>query len=200
MRKSAAVLTVSLFVLAVACSPRDFLTRRLAFDLIAGSDTFKAQQQFWLRTGVVSNKEYTSPEYLVLAHHGWITGAGTPCIANVTPPPCWDVALTPLGVDSLRDWVPANAATSQYFGVPVARRELLAVSGITKSGNRADVDFRWKWVALNEVGEALYTGSGEFNSTVGFMHYDDGWRVVESDSPKSNQHLDDALKNAEPVR
>ncbi len=200
MRKLAAVLTVSLLALAAACSPRDFLTRRLAFDLIAGSDTFKAQQQFWLRTGVISNKEYTSPEYLVLAHHGWITSAGTPCIANVTPPPCWDVALTPLGVDALRDWVPASAAATNYFSVPVARRELLAVSGITKSGNRADVDFGWKWVALNEVGEALYTGSGEFNSTVGFIHYDDGWRVVEGETPKSNQRLDDALKNAEPLR
>ena len=200
MRKSAAALTVSLLILATACSPRDFLTRRLAFDLIAGSDTFKAQQQFWLRTGLVSNKEYSSPEYLVLAHHGWIMGAGAPCAGNVTPPPCWDVTLTPLGVDALRDWVPANAAASQYFSVPVARRELLAVEGISTNGNRADVDFRWRWVALNEVGEALYAGSGEYNSTVGFVHYDDGWRVLEGDSPKSNQHLDDALKNAEPVR
>jgi hypothetical protein len=200
MRKSAAALTVSLLVLAAACSPRDFLTRRLAFDLIAGSDAFKAQQQFWLRTGVVSNKEYTSPEFLVLEHHGWIIGAGTPCNGNATPPPCWDVALTPLGVDALRDWVPANAAASQYFSVPVTRRELLAVTGISKNGNRADVDFRWKWVALNEVGEALYAGSGEYNSTVGFIHYDEGWRVVEGSSPKSNQHLDDALRNAEPVR
>lgn len=200
MRNSAAALTISLLLSCAACSPRDFLTRRLAFDLIAGSDTFKAQQQFWMRTGVVSNKEYTSPEYLVLAHHGWINGSGTPCTGNTAPPPCWDVTLTPLGVDALRDWVPANAATSQYFGVPVARRELLAVSGITKNGNRADVDFRWKWVALNEVGEALYTGSGEYNSTVGFMHYDDGWRVIEGSNPRSNQLLDDALKNAEPAR
>jgi len=199
MRKSPAVLTVSLLLL-VACSPRDFLTRRLAFDLIAGSDTFKAQQQFWLRTGVVSNKDYTSPEYLVLEHRGWITGSGTPCSGNIAPPPCWEVTLTPLGVDALRDWVPANAAASQYFSVPVARRELLAVSGITKNGSRADVDFRWKWVALNEVGEALYAGSGDYNSTVSFVHYDDGWRVLEGNGSKSNQHLDEALKNAEPVQ
>ena len=58
----------------VACSPRDFLTRRLATDLIAGSETFKTTQLFWLRTGVISNKDYTSPEYLVLRRHGWITG------------------------------------------------------------------------------------------------------------------------------
>ena len=198
MRQYAAVLVIFLLVVSVACSPRDFLTRRLAVDLIAGSDIFKAQQQFWLRTGVVSNKDYTSPEYLVLQHHGWLTASNAAC-GNVAPPPCWDVTLTPLGVDALRDWVPANAAASTYFSVPVVRRELLAVTGIAKSGDVANVDFRWKWVALNEVGDALYAGTGEYNSTVTFVHYDDGWRVMESGIPKASQRLDEALKNAEPV-
>lgn len=198
MRKSAAFLVIFLLLNSVACSPRDFLTRRLAVDLIAGSDVFKAQQQFWLRTGIVSNKDYTSPEYLVLQHHGWLTAASASC-GNVTPPPCWDVTLSPLGVEALRDWVPANAASSTYFSVPVVRRELLAVTGIAKNGDVANVDFRWKWVALNEVGDALYAGTGEYNSTVTFIHYDDGWRVMEGGVPKANQRLDEALKNAEPV-
>lgn len=200
MRKSVVSLAVSVLVFALACSPRDFLTRRLAVDLIAGSDTFKAPQQFWLRTGLVSNKEYTSPEYLVLQRHGWLTAASSACAGNVAPPPCWDVTLTPLGVETLRDWVPASAAASQYFSVPVARRELLDVTGITKNGNVADVDFQWKWAPLNEVGAALYTESVEYNSTVGFIHYDDGWRVIEGSAPKANQGLDEALKNAEPVQ
>jgi hypothetical protein len=33
---------------------------------------------------------------------------------------------------------------------------------------------------------------------VGFRRYDDGWRVIEGSAPKSNQGLDDALKNSEP--
>src|SRR5215831_17991705 len=108
----------------LGCSPRDFLTRRLAAALIAGSDTFKAPQQFWLRTGVVTTKDYSSPEYLVLQHHGWITGVNVPCTTapgtRVTgSPACWDVALTPLGVDAFRDLLPGNAPPSQYFGVPV---------------------------------------------------------------------------------
>src|SRR6202158_3629069 len=110
---------------AVSCSPRDFLTRRLATDLIAGSDTFKTAQLFWLRTGVVSNKDYMAPEQLVLQHRGWLIGTSVACPPNVTPPPCWNVILTPLGVETVRDLIPGSIAPSQYFSVPVARRQLL---------------------------------------------------------------------------
>jgi len=200
MRKFAGSLAVSFALVCVACSPRDFLTRRLAADLIAGSDVFKATQQFWLRTGIVSNKEYSSPEYLVLQRHGWITVSGTACGTNLGPPPCWDVILTPLGIDVLRDWVPKKAATSQYFSVPVARRVLTGITGIHKSGDTADVEFQWKWAPLNQVGSVLYAASIEYTSTVGFIHYDDGWRVVEGSAPKNNQGLDDALKNGAPTQ
>lgn len=194
-------LIVTCLCMAVACSPRDFLTRRLAADLIAGSETFKTTQQFWLRTGVISSKDYASPEYLLLQHRGWITGAAVPCGPNAAPrgapPACWDVALTPLGVETFRDLIPKDAATSQFFSVPVARRELVAVTGISKEGNFADVEFRWKWAPLNEVGAALNAGGVQYNSTVAFRHYDDGWRLIEGSAPRSNQSLDDALKNAE---
>jgi hypothetical protein len=186
--------------LAPACSPRDFLTRRLAADLIAGSDTFKTTQPFWLRTGVISNRDYTSQEYVALRRHGWITGNAAACPSDVTPAPCWDVVITPLGVDTLRDWVAASAASSQYISVPVAQRELLGVTGIRKNGSVADADFQWRWTAVNEVGSALYTKNLEYNSTVGFVHYDDGWRVVEGSALKNSQGLSDALKNAEPAQ
>jgi len=206
-------LVVACLYFTVACSPRDFLTRRLAAALIAGSDTFKAGQQFWLRTGVISNKDYSSPEYLVLQRRGWITGAGVPCADEAAakpapnaprpsagPPQCWDVALTPLGIETFRDLLPNNAAPSRYFSVPAARRELVAVTGISKDGSAADVDFTWKWVPLNEVGSALYEGSVQYNSTASFRHYDDGWRVVEGSAAKANQSLEDALKNAVPAQ
>jgi hypothetical protein len=190
----------SLLLFAIACSPRDFLTRRLAADLIAGSDTFQMPQQFWLRTGPVSNKDYTSPEYLVLQRHGWVTASNVTCPANITPPPCWDVILTPLGIDTIRNWVPTSVGKSHYFSIPVARRELLEITGITKSGNMADVDFRWRWVALNELGSGLYAPNMDYKSTVGFIHYDDGWRIIEGGAPKSSQGVDDALKNAAPTQ
>jgi hypothetical protein len=198
----------------VACSPRDFLTRRLAATLIAGSDTFKTTQEFWLRTGVISNKDYSSPEYLVMQRRGWITGANVPCPTDSSPKPasgtlhnpstssvlCWDVALTPIGIETFRDLIPNNAAPSRYFSVPVARRELIAVTGISKGGNFADVDFSWKWIPMNEVGAALYPGEMQYTATVAFRHYDDGWRVVDSSVLRTNQGLDDALKNSQPAQ
>jgi hypothetical protein len=199
MRPQPAALIFAVLCLTVACSPRDFLTRRLATDLIAGSDTFKTTQLFWLRTGIMPGKDYTSTEYLVLRRNGWITGTSAACTPNL-PPPCWDVVITPLGVDALRDWVAATAATSQYISVPVAQRELLGLTGIRRSGNVADVDFQWRWAAVNEVGAALYAKGTEYNSTVGFVHYDDGWRLIEGGPLQSSQGLSDALKNAEPVQ
>jgi hypothetical protein len=200
MRKLRTLLPVSLLCLAAACSPRDFLTRRLAADLIGGSDAFKEPQQFWLRTGVVSNKTYLAPEYLVLQRHGWITGSNTACGQDVNPPPCWDVSLTPNGVNVFRDLIPSESMTSQYFSVQAARRELLEVSGISKSADHAEVDFRWKWVPLNAVGSALYNEGVEYTSTVGFRHYDDGWRLIEGPTPKVQQGMDDALRTAEPAQ
>ncbi len=196
----AVVLGLLMIGLAMMWSPRDFLTRRLATYLIAGSETFNAPQQFWLRTGVVSEKEYSSPEYLVLQRRGWISASNAACTGTSGPPPCWEVRLTPLGIGVLRDWVPAKRAAAQYFSVPVARRQLVEVTGIVKEGNVADVDFQWKWNPLNEVGAALYSGGSEYISTAQFVHYDDGWRVVETGVRKGHQSLDDAMKNAAPTQ
>ena len=84
MRKLRIALALGFVFITAGCSPRDFLTRRLASDLIATSDTFKSTQQFFLRTGVISNKDYLSPEYLVLQRRGWITGASNPCPPDVS--------------------------------------------------------------------------------------------------------------------
>jgi hypothetical protein len=200
MRKLTLPLLAAMLCVAVACSPRDFLTRRLAADLIAGSEVFRTTQQFWLRTGIIPNKDYLSPEYLVLQRHSWITASLVSCPADVAPPPCQDVTFTPLGVETFRDLIPTSHAASQYFEVPIANRELLEITGISKNGNLADVDFSWRWVAVNEVGAALYSGGMKYNSSVGFKHYDDGWRLIEGSNPKTSLGIDDALKNAEPVR
>ena len=189
---------VSAFLLS-SCSPRDFLTRRLAADLIDASNTFKNRQQFWLQTGVISNKDYLAPESLVLQQHGWISGTRAPCPPALAPPPCWDVLLTPSGVDTFRMLIPTADAEKPAFAVPAARRELLAITGISKQGNSADVEFTWKWTPLNEVGAALYPGDVHYKSVAGFRKYDDGWRIAQS-APRGSQSLDDTLKNAEPIR
>jgi len=197
-KRSIVALCLPLWLLLCACSPRNFITRRLAADLIVSSDAFRAPQLFLLRTGVISNKDYLSPDYLVLQHHGWISGTRTACPAGLAPWPCWDVVLTPMGVDTFQALIPEVDRGKQYFSVPAARRELVAITGIIKQGKLADVEFNWKWVPLNEVGAAFYSGDLAYKSTTSFRDYDDGWRLVAS-PVHSGQTLDDALKNAEPA-
>ena len=184
--------------LCLGCSPRDFLTRRLAADLISASEAFKAPQMFWLRTGTVSNKDFSSPDFMVLQRRGWIIGAEQKCPPDVDPPPCWDVILTPLGVDTIRPLISTALPDNGPIGIQVVRRELLSISGISKAGNFADVEFTWRWVSINQVGAALYDSGVHYRSTVGFRSYDDGWRVVDQNVP-SNQTLDEALHNAQPT-
>ena len=191
-----------LILLWLGCSPRDFLTRRLAADLISASDAFKTPQLFWLRTGIMSNKDFSSPDSMVLQRRGWIIGTEQKCPAGIDPPPCWDVLLTPHGVDTIRPLIsnvlPDNGQGNGPMAIQVARRELLGVSGISKAGNFADVEFTWRWLSINQVGAALYDSGVHYKSTVGFRGYDDGWRVVEQNAP-SNQPLDEALRNAQPA-
>ena len=185
--------------LTSACSIRDFLTRRLAYELISSSDTFNSSQQFWLRTGIVSNKDFVAPEYLVLQKRGWITAGNADCPPGTLPPPCWEVNLTPLGADAFRPLMAAGDAKSENFGVTVARRQLLEISGISRQDGTAEVEFIWKWLPLNEVGAALYAGGVQYSSAVSFVKYDDGWRVRDGKLPPTGQDLNGALKNAEPV-
>ncbi len=199
MHRGKLLVTVVVCLTAAACSPRDFLTRRLAADLISSSHNFKTPQQFFFHLGVISNKEYLSPEYLVLQRRGWITGANATCPPQITPPPCWEVALTPVGVETVQPLMPKDSANPQYFPVITAQRQLIAVTGISRADNYSDVDFTWKWTPVNEVGAALVEGSLVYKSTVAFRHYDDGWRVIEGAPVKSNQGMDDALKDAEPA-
>ena len=198
MRNRLSLVLASLIFLA-SCSPRDYLTRRLAADLLVASDGFQIQQRFILHTGIASAKDYPSPEYLVLQHHGWLIANSASCPQGVTPAPCWNVLLTPYGVETVRGLVPAEDAAKTSISISVARRELIAVTGISKGGDSADVEFIWKWSPLNEFGSALYSGDLHYKSTVGFRKFDDGWRLVES-TPHPEQTLDDAFKNAEPTQ
>jgi len=199
MRRIRITLTIILLTfVAVSCSPRDFLTRRLAADLISVSAEFKTSQRFILQTGILSGKDYPSPEYLVLQNHGWISATSASCPREVAPPPCWDVILTPSGVDAVHTALPADQAAGSLLAVPVARRALVGVTGISKQGGSADVEFAWKWTPMNEIGAALYSGDVRYKSIVGFRSYDDGWRMLEG-VPHSGQSIDDALKNAEPI-
>jgi hypothetical protein len=191
-------LSIAGLLMFSSCSPRDFLTRRLAADLIATSNTFRATQSFQMTTGIVSNADYLSTEYLALQHHGWISATQARCPPDVSPPPCWDVALTPAGVDTFRPLIAPSDSDKQAFRIPIARRELVAVTGISKLGRVADVEFSWRWIPVNEVGAAIYSSDVRYRSTAAFHAYDDGWRIVQG-AARPSQPLDQALKDAEPV-
>jgi len=197
MRTAKTSLLALCLCLCFGCSPRDFLTRRLATDLISASDAFKVPQMFWLTTGIVSNKDFNSPDSMVLQRRGWIIGAEQKCPAGIEPPPCWDVVLSPLGVDTIRPLIASATSRNGPFAIQVARRELVGITGISKAGNFADVEFTWHWVPLNAVGAALYDSGVRYRSTVAFRSYDDGWRVV-SETPHNNQTMEEALRNAQP--
>lgn len=197
MRKPSilALCSANLLLLA-SCSPRDYLTRRLASDLIASSNPFRASQQLQVRTGVVSNEDHLSPENLALQHRGWISVTPGRCPPDITPPPCWEVTLTPSGVDTFRGLIAAGDAGKPSFTIPAAKRELVAVTGISKLGRSADVEFTWRWIPLNEVGAVIYSRDVRYRSSATFRSYDDGWRIVQGTS-RPSLPLDDALKNAE---
>lgn len=147
---------------------------------------------------MVSNKDFGSPEFLVLQSRGWILGTEEKCRAGIEPPPCWEVALTPLGVDTIRPLLAGVLPANGQIAIQVAHRELVRVSGISKAGSFADVEFLWHWSPFNQVGAALYDSGVQYRSSVGFRSYDDGWRVVEQNI-RSNQPLDEALRNAQPM-
>jgi len=184
-------------IVSTACSPRDVLSRRLASDLIPAAPAFQAHQKFTLQTGLIPNKEFISPEYAILQHQGWISASSAPCKPPTPPTQCWDVLLTPSGVETVRTLVSADESSKPSIAIPVAKREFVAVSGISRQGSLADVEFTWKWTPLNEIGAALYSSDVTYRSIVGFRNYDDGWRVVQS-AAHSGQTLDEAFKNAEP--
>ena len=199
MRRNGIQLGIAVATLILtSCSPRDFISRRLATDLILSSTQFRVHQRFVLQTGVLSSKDYPSPEFLVLQHRGWISATTAPCTRELTPPPCWDVLLTPSGVDAVRSAMPGEQNNASLLSVPVAQRGLVNVSGIARQGDSADVEFVWKWTPLNEIGAALYSGDLQYKSMVAFRKFDDGWRMLER-NPHSGQSMDDALKNAEPA-
>jgi hypothetical protein len=102
-------------------------------------------------------------------------------------------------VDTFQSLIAPGDAEKQSFSIPAARRELVAVTGIAKQGNVADIEFTWRWTPLNEVGAVLYPGDTHYRSTAFFRRYDDGWRLMQG-ALHPGQPLDEALKNAEPAQ
>jgi hypothetical protein len=168
-------------------------------DLISAADAFKAPQLFWLRSGIVSNKDFSSPEMMVLKRRGWIIGdQQKECPLGVEPPPCWDVILTPLGIDTIRPLISTALPDAGSIAIQAAHRELVSIESIGKADSVAEAAFIWHWVPFNQVGAAVYDSGVHYRSTVEFRKYEGGWRIAEQPG-HVNQPLDAALQNAQPV-
>jgi hypothetical protein len=192
-------IAIASLLLLSSCSPRDFLSRRLAADLITGSGTFRAAQELQVHTGVVSNGDYLSPESSAFLHHGWMTGIHAPCPLNLVPAPCWDLTLSPAGVETVQALIPPSEVNKKTFEIVAARRELVAVTGISKQGNSAEVEFTWRWNPLNEVGATIYRSDIRYRSIASFRRFDDGWRISRG-TPHPAQSFEESLINAEPAQ
>ena len=188
-------------LLLASCSPRDYLTRRLAADLYLRLRPFQnaaavhSANRRHFQQGLHRPTRISGPATSRLE----ISATTVACPAGLTPSPCWDIMLTPSGRrngPSAGPRLKKPSARRSPFPSPKERRS----SASPASASRAtitNVEFTWKWNALNEIGAALYSSDLQYKSTVGFREYDDGWRIVIAQSiPRPAQTLDDALKGA----
>jgi len=156
-----------------------------AADLIAGSEGFRDAQQFWLRTGIMSNKtifpglpgtraprlDFRIKHRLPFRHQS---------------APCWDVALTPNGVNIFHDLILRMPELHNISVCSGAKRTAGSDRHKPKrsaggSGFSLEVD------PAECRGAALYNENVEYISTAGFRQYDDGWRLIEGSAAKSYQ-------------
>ena len=183
--------------ITVACSPRDFLTRRLATDLIAGSDSFKTHPAILAANGRDLQQRLHFARIRDLAPARLDHGQRR-CLSSRN---CCSAVLGH-GDHSAGSGRPARLGfrdRSQFSIHQRASGTERTAGGHGHSQGRkswADVDFLWRWAAVNEVGAALYARNYRVQLHVGFVHYDDGWRVIEGGGLKGSQSLSEALKNA----
>jgi len=102
------------------------------------------------------------------------------------------VEFTPNGREAAKSWIatsekspaagifggPSSQAT--VYRVPLAKRELVAVSGIVTEENKngAEVKFDWQWVPTPQAKALSMVPPNETRHGLAlFRLYDDGWRL-----------------------
>jgi hypothetical protein len=140
-----------------------------------------------MTTGIISNKDYLSSEPICNSS----IMDGSPPTAPTVPPTSPHLragksCVNPAGVDTFHGLIAAADADKSSFRIPAARRELIAVTGISKMGRVADVEFTWRWIPSERSRARLSippTSTTARQSTAGFREYDDGWRLVPQHPP-----------------
>jgi hypothetical protein len=74
-------------------------------------------------------------------------------------------------------------AETKIYDVPVGKREIIEVTGISELQNPAgafvEATFTWHWISINDIGLSMKLEQRTFSGKSQFQKFDDGWRVQE---------------------
>lgn len=178
-----------------ACSDGT-LSRDRAASLITSVEGFSREARFTIQTGAPLQSAFKclsqaeverSPVNQFMVQRGWVRfGAREANVGFGTKATCPALELTPEGQAASAQWTGGRAASGQgtAWAVPIARRELVAVTGLTTGQNEStQVEFDWKWTS-NETGAALRKSVPKANAffdqvrkgRASCRRWDDGWR------------------------
>jgi hypothetical protein len=180
---------------AYACSERT-LTPDRAASLIRDLDQFKREAHVTIQTGVpfqslfrcLSQAEVErTPLTRFLVERGWVRFEVREATLGLgAKAPCPAMALTAAGHTASAQWARGRSSSTEEttWAVPVARRELLGVAGLSIGPDgSAQVEFDWKWTP-NETGAALRESIDKASalfeqvrkSRASCRRTDEGWR------------------------
>lgn len=184
----------ALFLLSLAgCTSKD-LSRSTAESQITEANDFKSPYQIEYTQGsikfnegllmVISEDETKeeatqrkiknymelTPQVAVLYHHGLVEpkvtsrDARAPGKVYQNNPVFWRFIERYVGTEKADKYWQQTGFQSTRETFPVAQREFIEVTGITKQGEtQAMVEFTWRWKP-NEIGKALDSSTSEFKS------------------------------------
>lgn len=177
----ALIILACISILTISCGS-DGLSRSKAAALISENQKFSEAIKGEMRFGQVYAKGMSDTEnyelYAVLKSLGYIEEGQdkNPLMSNVN--------LTEKGKIEAANWEKGNNLWGDNYKIPLAKREVVEVTGISesKSGdNFAQATFTWHLQPIGEIGKALDTGKDseqKFDGTATLQKFDDGWRVV----------------------
>lgn len=181
--------------LGLACGQRA-LNRAHAATLIKALDDFARKPYFWLQTDTPFRSLFRcetqaeverAPLNPFLIARGWVRYEMRSTIIGFgTKVTCPAFALTPAGAAASHTWTRARGsmAGETSWAVPIGRRELMAVTGLTPAPDGSTTtEFDWKWEP-NDIGTSL---RGSISDAERFFdrvrkgratcrRWDDGWR------------------------
>jgi len=94
-------------------------------------------------------------------------------------PPTCKLVLTANGLKASASWKVdrRDGESIESVSIPVAKPELVEITGITEKDNEATATYTWRQKPINDIGEAMGYGKVE-QGAMQFRKFDDGWRVV----------------------